>query len=329
MTVQLPFARGGLEGGTLVVSSEGIIASPRLLSIANRFGDASYLDNIYFIKAQDIETLIHLLDYQFPHSIDTILQQSRLTPSTRPIRLIILDSIAAPVRVAHEVNNGGFIQRSKDMGAVIDKLKKLAGENECAVVVVNQVSDVFERGGRKIFDGSIDPFDEFLPTTPSSSSSSSPFIPPLPALIHPPPSRRPSRNLPHLKYSLPPNLYNKYQNPHFSGQSATHGSQASLGYAWANLIGSRIMLERTGRRRMIRQGGREDANSDGEGINGIEEGEGEEEEVLVRKMSMIFSPYAPRGEVDFITEEGGIRAYGSVRLLEERGFPAPPSPEEE
>lgn len=89
------------------------------------------------------------------------------------------------------------------------------------------------------------------------------------------------------------------------------------------------MLERTGRRRMIRQGGREDANSDGEGINGIEEGEGEEEEVLVRKMSMIFSPYAPRGEVDFITEEGGIRAYGSVRLLEERGFPAPPSPEEE
>ena len=337
VTLQLPYSQGGLAGGTLVISSEGIIASPRLLSIADRFGDAAYLDNIYFIKGQDIETLIHLLDYQLPHSIDTIRAQSLATPTTLPIKLIILDSIAAPFRVAHETNNGGFIQRSKDMGAVIDKLKRLAGENGCAVVVVNQVSDVFEeRAGPRIFGGTIDPFEDESAPSPSTSS---PALAPPPA--HAPPSRRVSRNLPHIAYSLPPSLYNKYQNPHFSGQSATHGSQAALGYSWSNLVSSRIMLERTGRRRMIRQPKRSNPNFsqgiadavEGGQVNGYagEEGdeeEGEEEEVLVRKMSMIFSPYAPRGEVDFITEEGGIRSYGSVRLLEERGFPPPPEEED-
>ena len=325
VTVQMPFSKGGLGGGTLVISSEGIIASPRLLSIAERFGDASYLDNIYFIKAQDIETLIHLLDYQLPHSIDTIREQSLLTPTTLPIKLIILDSIAAPFRVAHETNNGGFIQRSKDMGAVIDKLKRLAGENVCAVVVVNQVSDVFdERGGSKIFGGTIDPFDDEPHPSPSTSS---PPHPPAPATAtaHPPPLRRLSKNLPHIAYSLPPNLYNKYQNPHFSGQSATHGSQAALGYSWANLVGTRIMLERTQRRRMIRRSRRAPSNGVAHVENGMEEGDdgGEEEEVLIRKMSMIFSPYAPRGEVDFITAEGGISSYGTMRLLEERGLPQP------
>lgn len=266
-----------------------------------------FMDNVLFMKAQDVETLDNLLSYHVPATITSYaslaasgsslpplepLSSSQSAPyrpaddpSHRerpprpplPVRLIIVDSIAAPFRVAHGNDKNGFIQRSKDLGMIADKLKRLACTYNCAVVVVNQVSDVFDD-----FSSRVPPED-----TSTTSTSSSP--------------RGGAGRLAHEQYRLPALLYGRFQIQHFSGQSSRLPMTAALGYSWSNLINTRLMLSRTGRRKRANAVGNED-----------------EQDVLIRRMSLVFSPYAPRGEIDYVLASDGLRSIGELTLREVR-----------
>lgn len=315
--MQLPVISGGLAGGAIIISSEGIIASPRLVTLARSLivreaetppstssysgsvdrttrTEWDYLDNIHIIKAQDMEALETILSYQVPLALaqysssspsDTISIMSSPEPAVMryrrrlpplPIRLIILDSIAAPVRAAQNAGSSGLIQRSAETNRVGDALKRLATLYSCAIVVVNQATDVFQHSPL--------PFPIPAPLNSPAIATSSPR------------NNLRTNKTAHEQHRLPPQLYSRYQNKHFSGQSDQLGMMAALGNGWANVVNTRIMLSRTGRRRRRSlnggEGGEQDQNSD----------------VLVRRMSLIFSPCAQSGSIDYVVESDGVKS---------------------
>ena len=280
-TAQLAVELGGLQGGTMLISSEGTLPSQRLFtlaeSLAARLASSSpcspwtaydMMDNIHTAKATDAESLAALLSYYVPAHIEAVASHAAshtlLPPSSfyleedspsstpppprtpqkppLPIRLVIVDSIAAPIRGAHGSDSAGFISRSKELNGVSDSLKRLAHVYCCAVVVVNQVSAVFSR-----------------PMGPNSA---------------------------HESYHLPRELYNRFQSPHFSGEKS--GNAAALGPSWTNSINARIMLSRTKRRTS--------------GEPGVKEG------TAVRLATLVFSPCAPRASIEFVVDEEGVRS---------------------
>ncbi|KAI5480536.1 hypothetical protein MNV49_000232 [Pseudohyphozyma bogoriensis] len=315
LTVQLARELSGLSGGTIFISSEGHMPSPRLLQLAsslisrlptsspdNSRSKWDYLDNIHASKAQDVEHLDALLSYIIPAQIDRIASHAEsatpLPPSPSddddddlsiptinrdtppkpplPIKLLIIDSIAAPFRGdanSSTSSSEGFIKRSKDFAAISDKLKRLAAIYNIAVILVNQVSAVFSKP----------PLASFSSTVSSSSSS---------------PSSTPSFRPPNEDLNLPRLLFSRYQTPHFSGESKAFHSQAALGHSWSNIVNTRVMLHRMGRKRVM--GGEF----------------GNEEPTVVRRANLVFSPYAPRGSVDYVLEEEGLRSIGEVKLRE-------------
>lgn len=275
-----------------------------------------FLDNVHVEKAVDVENLEALLGYIAPARIERVnraaLEGSLMTPYhggeegederlTRPkpplpIKLIIVDSIAAPFRVAHENDSAGFINRAKEFGTIGDLLKKLAKRFGVAVVVVNQVSDVFDNGRPDELIKASHSLD-FTTTTISSTSNKLPSDPILPTA--------PGIRLAHETYNLPAYLYSRYQSPHFSGQSNSSQIQAALGHTWSNIINVRIMMSLLPSSTSFSPEG-----------TGEDNRKGKDRESGKRKMELIFSPFARRAEIEYVVERGGIRSFGEPRFEE-------------
>ncbi len=136
-------------------------------------------DNIYFDSMADQETQLHIFNYQLPVLINDLRSQldhepdltqddieqpggatqSLKQPRKKPVKLIIIDSIAnnlrsdlaVPAVSAHAEDQGGSIsslrtsilQRSADICETGLRLRTLSDEHGLAVVCVNQVTDVF------------------------------------------------------------------------------------------------------------------------------------------------------------------------------------------
>lgn len=326
LTAQLPSSLSGQSGGTILISSEGLIPSSRLLDISRHLIDClpagimdqartewDFLDNVHVEKAVDVENLEALLGYIAPARIERVNraalegnlitpyeegEDERITPPKPPlpIKLIIIDSIAAPFRVAHENDSAGFINRAKEFGTIGDLLKKLAKRFGVAVVVVNQVSDVFDNGRPDELIKASHSLDFIPPNTVISTSnklaSDQISLPPAPVI-----------RLAHETYNLPSYLYSRYQSPHFSGQSLDLDNpaqiQAALGHTWSNIINVRIMMSLL------------PSPSTSKRDYGAVEERGK------RKMELIFSPFARRAEIEYVVERGGMRSFGEPRAFDD------------
>ncbi|BGP35574.1 DNA repair protein rhp57 [Rhodotorula toruloides] len=335
VTVQLPRSQGGLGGGALFITSEGKVPSTRLFELAEHYSSVDetdenrrtawdFLDNIHTEKAPDIETLSAVLSYHAPATIERVASAYRSSspassapsgtfthPPGRsppkpplPIRLLILDSIAAPFRAETETGTLGFANRAKEFAQLGDTLKRIANMYGVAVVVVNQVTDVWEgRGGRvgpQAFGGGSEnggtghlsrtsTTGSSHTTTSTSSTSSSTGLPPPP----------------HTQYSFPPLLYSRFQSPHFLGPSSSISHpflplpfipsgppvSAALGHAWSNIPNTRLLC-------LVKR----DTGGTGGGRTR-------------RCMCVVWSPYAPRGVVEYEVRQGeGVKSVGEVRV---------------
>lgn len=191
-----------------------------------------------------------------------------------PVRLLILDSLAALLRAETALSGGGLVARSRRLCSLSDRLKALALEYHLAVVVVNQVSDVFT---------------ESL-----------------------------SREGPEMLYAA--------QARHFNGQSSGVRKEAALGIVWANCVNTRIMLARTGRRKVVTfddlagSSARKRKRAEAESTQEQEPAAGIElapEPTLIRRMHQVFSAFGPPGSVDFVLAKSGVHVLpGSYRVLD-------------
>ena len=304
-------------GGAIILTSERALSTDRLVELATtllavhdptrRLRETELLDNIHTNLCKDIDALDHALSFvlpallrsRHPPSISPLLGH-RIPPSSThpaPIRLLIIDSITALLRgeTAFSSTAAGLTQRSRHLCFVADKLKALAVEFRLAVVVVNQVSDVFTR-----------------PTaaTPSAPSQSNSF--PLGQFVN------------HGRE--PPMLY-ATQARWFSGQSESLQKEASLGIVWANAVNTRVMLSRTGRRRLLNQDDlsrrkrpKPEDERQGDGDEDVVGAGGEDHKpTLVRRMHLVFSPFAPPSTVDYVITESGVHSLPDSRRLVDLG----------
>lgn len=193
-------------GGAIILSSEtsgSAFPSSRLEQLADAIGlqhgktSRELLDNVHLNTAADFEVLEHITRYGVPALIESIKSPQL------PIRLVIIDSLAAPMRAEYEGQS--FAKRAQDMAILVSSLKATAHTHRLAIVVVNQVTDVFNgaANGRPLL----------LEDCGSHDSR-----------------------------ALPPEPIAEHQTALFSGQSARLDKRAALGLSWANLVDTRLML---------------------------------------------------------------------------------------
>ena len=137
---QLPPSHGGLGGSSIYIFTEFSFPFRRLQQLGNLY-HASYpnlirlepLEDIYVHGVHDAQELIHVLgDIEAFIAID----HTRL-----PVKLIVIDSIAALFRSQYQTTPADLKRRSEMFFNISGTLKGLANKYGLAVVVTNQVVD--------------------------------------------------------------------------------------------------------------------------------------------------------------------------------------------
>ena len=329
LRVQLPFIAGGLFGSCAYLSSEGNFPSSRLVDIASTLKKGNYptlqgfTDNVHLIHCSEVETLLHAVRYSLPALVEKLEQrwsareteydsnrdnpehdndfeEAHLTfksPDFKPVKLVIVDSIAAPFRgsessyadsststkpsISHHLT-----ERTRDLVEIASSLYRLAQRHDLAVVLVNQVSDVFSVTDRSL----------------SSSNKANSAI----AEMDTVPDDDQGLPLEYRHYA--------HASRFFSGQDAgSGGKMAVFGLAWTNCLNMRIMLSRTGRRRRIADGTAVTwgVGTDADGAEINEQDLGAEE---VRRADVVFGSFGERSGVEYVLRQQGLVAIGQVEL---------------
>lgn len=135
-SVQYPTSLGGLSASAIYLHSEFPFPSRRLHQLAFSHPDLPKpLDNIFVHPLKDVDDLLDLLP-----RIDSLL----LNPPSHtrfPVKLIVIDSIAALFRSDFDNNSSDLKRRSSLFFKISSKLKSQAMQFGLAVVVTNQVVD--------------------------------------------------------------------------------------------------------------------------------------------------------------------------------------------
>lgn len=136
-SVQYPTSHGGLSASALYLHSEFPFPFRRLNQLAIAHPDLSKpLDNILVHPLRETDDLLDVLP-----RIDSLLVKPP-PPQTRfPIKLIVIDSIAALFRSDFDNSPSDLKKRSSLFFKISSKLKAQAMQFGLAVVVTNQVVD--------------------------------------------------------------------------------------------------------------------------------------------------------------------------------------------
>jgi DNA-repair protein XRCC3 len=142
LTAQWPKHLGGLDAGTLYICTEGKFPIKRLHQMASSVAtredlpkdlqEIPYTDNVFVRQVTEKEDLTKCLT------------ESCMLMAARPVRLIIIDSIAGVFRTDLEAGAG---ERAKSLRAVVKQLEALSERFDAAVLCVNQVSDSMNAEG--------------------------------------------------------------------------------------------------------------------------------------------------------------------------------------
>lgn len=132
----LPPSRGGLSAASLYIHSEFPFPLPRLRRLSFHFPSPfpSPLDHVLVRGVHTADELLAILD-----RLGDLLSRP---PSGVPVKLIVIDSIAALFRSDFDNNSVDLKRRSSLFFMIAGKLKEHAAKFGSAVVVTNQVVDV-------------------------------------------------------------------------------------------------------------------------------------------------------------------------------------------
>ncbi|CEL55755.1 DNA repair protein XRCC3 homolog OS=Arabidopsis thaliana GN=XRCC3 PE=1 SV=1 [Rhizoctonia solani AG-1 IB] len=143
LTVQLPESERGLNGSALYLTTLNRLITSRLLEMASSHPVLSAhestvsLDNIATQHAPDVDKLTVLLTALLPIHATTCRDRGH------PLRLLVIDSMTALFRDRQANQPQNLYARSESLNAVGALLHQIASAHELAVVVLNDVTDVF------------------------------------------------------------------------------------------------------------------------------------------------------------------------------------------
>ncbi|KAK6905098.1 hypothetical protein I203_105917 [Kwoniella mangroviensis CBS 8507] len=303
LTFQLPSLTSS-PGGSLILTSEREISTDRLVQLGKyllsthepyEFGPEgrvkNLLDNILTNRVGDVDALEHALNYAVPAILESRLNPNSSTSNQLPIRLIILDSITALLRGGSSdyerptaPNALSLTERSKHLCIVADVLKALAVKYDLSILVINQVSDVFQKPTPVSYS---QPTSSFMQTQPFTGTVNVNDNPDDIAMIY------------------------KTQSRWFSGESDTLKKEASLGIVWANAVNVRIMLSRTARRRLVDQRDltshkRRKVENHQDKDELVKDEEEDIKPTLIRRLHVVFSPFSAASTIDYVITSTGV-----------------------
>ncbi|KIM31863.1 hypothetical protein M408DRAFT_327269 [Serendipita vermifera MAFF 305830] len=146
LTAQLDRAQGGLECGAAYFTTSAFLPVTRLAEIARshsnlqKYDRQTLMDNIHNCSTPTVPALLSALKTAlvqlFKHVEDS---KGRL----KPIRLLIIDSLGSLFHSLDRTTTTTLVERSKILGEISYLLHSTASSKNAAVIVLNQVSDVF------------------------------------------------------------------------------------------------------------------------------------------------------------------------------------------
>jgi hypothetical protein len=145
LTVQLPPEQGGQSGSACYITTRAKLATTRLLEIARNH---PHLDPTT-CGLSDIHTIHTPIPPMLQHVINVILpgfiEQASNSPGRRPIRLVVIDTLTELFHSESRTTSHSLFERSKTISELSASLHLLAARYDVAVVVLNEVTDVFDR----------------------------------------------------------------------------------------------------------------------------------------------------------------------------------------
>lgn len=360
----LPIEMGGLNGSAMLMFTEGSFAMNRLrqmiteklkywksdshsMQLLKHYGlhdETSFLDHIFI---RDIKTLTEfemVMAKGVPETIDMCNKTQRnendsgMVDGSRPIRLIVIDSIASLFRGEFENTTHAMVERSSKFVLISEQLKHLSTKHNICIVVTNQATDKFQDDNSVSRSGR---------TTRNSSAGISSSIHSGAMDLTEDVVKRISSKLKEKHRSGEDT--DDYDGSRFgeSGNTRSHGvfdvrtqsvKLPSLGLAWSNCINMRIMV-RKGQHKIrvhhadrlespldVRDDEEEESGEEYGGStrrrhwhghtglakrkrlnSGLQESKQFPEELIHRQMHVIFSPYAKTHCCAYVVDTWGVR----------------------
>ncbi|CAG8829850.1 3173_t:CDS:2, partial [Gigaspora margarita] len=140
LTVQFPKELGGLDGGAVYISTNGMFQSKRFNQLTNSIQlhhscmrNKDLTDNVHCVTVYNFEVLRNIVYCQLPVLL-----------SRNNIRLVIIDTITAVIQDAFK----DFRKRAIEIFCLSAKLKEISDKFNTAIICVNQVtSDALSKEG--------------------------------------------------------------------------------------------------------------------------------------------------------------------------------------
>lgn len=229
--------------------------------------------NLSDASLEDVHTLstptVHILLKVLEDQLPTFIETTAKTPLRKPVKLLVIDALAELFHLVEKVSTTSLVERSQQLTRVSALLHRLAEKYKIAVVVLNEVVDAFHN----------DAIDY----------------------------ERSENGL--LLYSGQAKWFNRGHSVYGEDMK-----EASLGLVWANQVNARVMLTRTGRRRYVEEeitveDGDKRQKMEGEEDSGLKLGAqaGEQEPLLIRRLTVIFNSAATPISCDYIVTPAGVK----------------------
>jgi DNA repair protein RAD57 len=153
--IQVPVSLGGLSGSACYITISSKLPTGRILQIVDAHPQLSPelcgLENINTIKSPNIPILIHILSKILP---DLITAKAN-DPDSKPVRLVVIDALAELFRSDDKTTTSTLVDRSQNIVEISTLLHSLASTYNLAILVLNEVSDVFGHGEQETGPGDL------------------------------------------------------------------------------------------------------------------------------------------------------------------------------
>ncbi|KDQ59487.1 hypothetical protein JAAARDRAFT_623123 [Jaapia argillacea MUCL 33604] len=147
LLVQLPPSLGGLSSTACYITTSSKLPTSRLLSLSEShpsLGQSPHLCGLQGIHTLTTDTPLKLIKV-LSETLSSFLETNSRTPDSRPVKLVVIDALAELFHSATKTTTNSLVDRSKNISEISSLLHSLATKWQLAILVLNEVTDVFNR----------------------------------------------------------------------------------------------------------------------------------------------------------------------------------------
>ncbi|KAG6849589.1 hypothetical protein H0H93_007174 [Arthromyces matolae] len=145
LSVQLPLEKKGLHGSTCYITTSSTLPTSRLVDMVktNVALDSRHCDlkDIHTLSALSSLQLLHILSDKLTPFINSRSSEAGF----KPVKLLVIDALAELFHTSAKTTAQTLVERSRNIAQISFLLHNIARTHKLAIVVINEVVDVFDR----------------------------------------------------------------------------------------------------------------------------------------------------------------------------------------